>query len=189
MRLFVFFSLIISSFNIQAQLLEYNIDWNGNTQYELEQKKVSVPQVKNFNTNYSFNQSYSLVKQWKDNQIIDANSVKIVRAEFSEININNFSGLEKIKFPNKIEFQLNSSISKTGLSNPSASNSKILGKYFEREDPYAPEVYKAKVEPIKSISSMKSSFDIFFAEALNVILVPFRACLSRISAPVCQASQ
>ena len=104
MRLFIFFSLIITSFNIHAQSLEYNIDWNGNIQYELEQKKVSVPQVKNFNTNYSFNQSYSLVKQWKDNQIIDANSVKLVRAEFSEININNFSGLEKIKFPNKIEF-------------------------------------------------------------------------------------
>jgi hypothetical protein len=115
MRLFVFFSLIISSFNIHAQSLEYNIDWNGNIQYELEQKKVSVPQVKNFNTNYSFNQSYSLVKQWKDNQIIDANSVKLVRAEFSEININNFSGLEKIKFPNKIEFQLNTSISKNEL--------------------------------------------------------------------------
>ena len=115
MRLFVFFSLIISSFNIQAQLLEYNIDWNGNTQYELEQKKVSVPQVKNFNTNYSFNQSYRLVKQWKDNQIIDVNSVRLVRAEFSEINIDNFSGLEKIKFPNKIEFQLNTSISKNEL--------------------------------------------------------------------------
>ena len=115
MRLFVFFSLIISSFNIQAQFLEYNIDWNGNTQYELEQKKVSVPQVKNFNTNYSFNQSYFLVKQWKDNQIIDVNSVRLVRAEFSEININNFSGLEKIKFPNKIEFQLNTSISKNEL--------------------------------------------------------------------------
>ena len=69
---------------------------DGNSVYELnevlsntpfEKNKVNVPQIENFKNNYSFNQSYSIVKQWKDSQLIDVNSIRLVNAEFSNLNI------------------------------------------------------------------------------------------------------
>ena len=94
MRLFFFFSLIITSLNIHAQYIEYDINWIDGIEYEIEKNKVNVPKIENFENNYSFNQSYSIVKQWKDSQLIDANSIKLVNAEFS--NLNSFVLLKRL---------------------------------------------------------------------------------------------
>ena len=115
MRLFFFFSLIITSLNIHAQYIEHDINWIDGIEYEIEKNKVNVPQIENFKNNYSFNQSYSIVKQWKDSQLIDVNSIRLVNAEFSNLNIDDFSGLKKIDFPQQLEFYLNSSISKNEI--------------------------------------------------------------------------
>jgi len=54
MRLFFFFSLIITSLNIHAQYIEFDIDWTDGIEYEIEKNKVNVPQIENFEINYSF---------------------------------------------------------------------------------------------------------------------------------------
>ena len=87
MRLFFFIFLTITTVNIHAQYIEYDINWIDGIEYEIDNNKVYVPQIENFENNYSFNQSYSVVKQWKDSQLIDINSIRIVNAEFSNINI------------------------------------------------------------------------------------------------------
>ena len=115
MRLFFFIFLTITTVNIYAQYIEYDINWIDGIEYEIDNNKVYVPQIENFENNYSFNQSYSVVKQWKDSQLIDINSIRIVNAEFSNINIDNFSGLKKINFPREIEFYLNTSISRNEM--------------------------------------------------------------------------
>ena len=115
MRLFFFIFLTITTVNIHAQYIEYDINWIDGIEYEIDNNKVYVPQIENFENNYSFNQSYSVVKQWKDSQLIDINSIRIVNAEFSNINIDNFSGLKKINFPQEIEFYLNTSISRNEM--------------------------------------------------------------------------
>lgn len=112
MRHIILFSLLFLSSHILAQSLEFVIEWEDRIEYEVNNIKVDLPNSKNFDINYSFKESFKLVKQWEESKLIDPQSVRLIDVKFSEIDFDEYSGLDKINFPDNFDINFNSSISK-----------------------------------------------------------------------------
>ena len=115
MRIILFYCLIFFNFNIHAQSMKIEIDWDGEEEYFINKKSLIVPKSKNFNSNYAHGEYFTLVKQWQEDLVIDKNSVVITNLESSRIDINNFSGLKNIKFSDDLNLRFNTSSSKNQL--------------------------------------------------------------------------
>ena len=85
MRHIILFSLLFLSSHILAQSLEFVIEWEDRIEYEVNNIKVDLPNSKNFDINYSFKESFKLVKQWEESKLIDPQSVRLIDVKFSEI--------------------------------------------------------------------------------------------------------
>ena len=112
MRHIILFSLLFLSSHILAQSLEFVIEWEDRIEYEVNNIKVDLPNSKNFDINYSFKESFKLVKQWQESKLIDPQSVRLIDVKFSKIDFEEYSGLDKINFPDNFDINFNSSISK-----------------------------------------------------------------------------
>ena len=112
MRIIILFYLICLSSNLFGQSLKFDIDWNGTEEYFIGKKSFIIPNSKNFKNNYDYSGYYKIVNQWQDDKIIDQSSVIISNIQYSNLNIEEFPGLKEIDFEEKVEFNLNSSISK-----------------------------------------------------------------------------
>ena len=98
MRIITFLSLILISSNFFGQSSQIDIDWLGEEQYNIGNISLIVPNSKNFKNNYSYGDYYRVVKQWESDRIIDESSVEISNIIYSDIDISNYNGLEKINF-------------------------------------------------------------------------------------------
>ena len=112
MRIITFLSLILISSNFFSQSSQIDIDWFGKEQYNIGNISFIVPNSKNFKNNYSYGDYYRVVKQWESDRIIDESSVEISNIIYSDIDISDYNGLEKINFSKEANFRFNSSISK-----------------------------------------------------------------------------
>ena len=112
MRIITFLALILISANFFSQSSQIDINWEGNEHYNIANKSFIVPKSKDFKNNYSYGDYYRIVKQWESDRIIDESSIDISNIIYSDIDISQFNGLEKINFPEKASFKFNSSISK-----------------------------------------------------------------------------
>jgi len=115
MRIIILFYLICVSNNLFGQSLKFDVDWNGVEEYFIGKKSLIIPNSKNFKNNYSYSGYYKIVNQWQDDKIIDQSSVIISNIQYSNLNIEEFPGLKEIDFQEKVEFNLNSSISKNKI--------------------------------------------------------------------------
>jgi len=115
MRIITFLSLILISTNFFSQSSQIDIDWFGEEQYNIGNLSLIVPNSKNFKNNYSYGDYYKIVKQWESDKIIDESSVEISNIIYSDIDISEYNGLEKINFSNEANFRFNSSISKNKI--------------------------------------------------------------------------
>ena len=115
MRIITFLSLILISTNFFSQSSQIDIDWFGEEQYNIGNSSLIVPNSKNFKNNYSYGDYYKIVKQWESDKIIDESSVEISNIIYSDIDISEYNGLEKINFSNEANFRFNSSISKNKI--------------------------------------------------------------------------
>ena len=112
MRIITFLALLLISANFFSQSSQIDINWEGNEHYNIANKSLIVPKSKDFKNNYSYGDYYRIVKQWESDRIIDESSIEISNIIYSDIDISQFNGLEKINFPKKASFKFNSSISK-----------------------------------------------------------------------------
>ena len=78
-------------------------------------KYYEIPYSKNFDNNFSFGHHYKIVQQWEDDNLIDPNSVKISDLKYSDINLKDYSGFEKLKFEDELRLKIQSSISKNKI--------------------------------------------------------------------------
>ncbi len=115
MRIIILFYLIFLSNNLFSQSLKFDVDWNGAEEYFIGKKSLIIPNSKNFKNNYGYSGYYKIVNQWQDDKIIDQSSVIISNIQYSNLNIEQFSGLKEIDFQEKVEFNLNSSVSKNKI--------------------------------------------------------------------------
>ena len=115
MRIITFLSLILISSNFLSQSSQIDIDWFGDVQYNIGNISLIVPNSKNFKNNYSYRDYYRVVKQWESDRIIDESSVEISNIIYSDIDISDYNGLEKINFSKEANFRFNSSISKNKI--------------------------------------------------------------------------
>ena len=115
MRNIILFYLIFLSNNFYSQSLKFNIEWSGMEEYSIEKNSFNIPSSKNFKNNYSYGAYYKIVNQWEDDKIIDKKSVRITNIKYSDLNIDIYSGLEKIIFKEDIELNFNSSVSKNKI--------------------------------------------------------------------------
>ena len=115
MRIITFLSLILISTNLFSQSSQIDIDWFGEEQHNIGNISLIVPNSKNFKNNYSYGDYYKIVKQWESDKIIDESSVEISNIIYSDIDISEYNGLEKINFSNGANFRFNSSISKNKI--------------------------------------------------------------------------
>ena len=115
MRIITFLSLILIPINLICQTSQIEIDWIGNDRYNIGQNSVIVPKTKNFQNNYSYGEYFRIVKQWESDKIINESSVQITNLSYSNIDIEKFSGLDKINFKNEPEISFNSSVSKSKI--------------------------------------------------------------------------
>ena len=112
MRIITFLALILISANFFSQSSQIDINWEGNEHYNIANMSLIVPKSKDFKNNYSYGDYYRIVKQWESDRIIDESSIEISNIIYSDIDISQFNGLEKINFPKEASFNFNSSISK-----------------------------------------------------------------------------
>ena len=115
MRIIILFYLIFLSNNLFSQSLKFDVDWNGTEEYFIGKKSFIIPNSKNFKNNYAYSGYYKIVNQWQDDKIIDQSSVIISNIQYSNLNIEQFSGLKEIDFQENVELNLNSSISKNKI--------------------------------------------------------------------------
>mgnify|MGYP001374885670 FL=1 len=115
MRIITFLSLILISANFFSQSSQIDIDWFGEEQYNIGNLSLIVPNSKNFKNNYSYGDYYKIVKQWESDKIIDESSVQISNIIYTDIDVSEYNGLEKINFSNEANFRFNSSISKNKI--------------------------------------------------------------------------
>ena len=115
MRIITFLSLILIPINLISQTSQIDIDWIGNEQYNIGQNSVIVPKTKNFQNNYSYGEYFRIVKQWESDKIINESSVQITNLSYSNIDVEQFSGLDKINFKNEPEISFKSSVSKSKI--------------------------------------------------------------------------
>ena len=100
---------------IHAQSLEISVKWDGSEVLEMGKKYYEIPYSKNFDNNFSFGHHYKIVQQWEDDNLIDPNSVKISDLKYSDINLKDYSGFEKLKFEDELRLKIQSSISKNKI--------------------------------------------------------------------------
>ena len=112
MRIITFLALLLISANFFSQSSQIDINWEGNEHYNIANMSLIVPKSKDFKNNYSYGDYYRIVKQWESDRIIDESSIEISNIIYSDIDISQFNGLEKINFPKEASFKFNSSISK-----------------------------------------------------------------------------
>ena len=74
--------------------------------YNIANMSLIVPKSKDFKNNYSYGDYYRIVKQWESDRIIDESSIEISNIIYSDIDISQFNGLEKINFPKKLDLVL-----------------------------------------------------------------------------------
>ena len=115
MRILLISVLFIFSTNLLGQSLKIDIDWEGEKHYNIGKNSYQVPNTKNFKDNYSYGENFSLVKQWSSDKIIDESSIQINNIIYSDIDIAEYNGLEKISFSREPHFRFNSSISKNKI--------------------------------------------------------------------------
>ena len=115
MRILLISVLFIFSTNLLGQSLKIDIDWEGEKHYNIGKNSYQVPNTKNFKDNYSYGENFSLVKQWSNDKIIDESSIQIDNIIYSDIDIAEYNGLEKISFSREPHFRFNSSISKNKI--------------------------------------------------------------------------
>lgn len=115
MRLIIFIFLILYSHNLFSQSKRIKLEWDGKEEFLLENKSFYLPASKNFKNNFAYSDYFKIVSQWKDERIIDKNSVVIDDIKFSNINIDNYSGLQNMSFSEELQFSFNSSISKNKI--------------------------------------------------------------------------
>ena len=115
MRIIFFNTLLFFNLNIFGQSIQININWEGEAKHHIGGKSLLVPSSENFKNNFSYGDYFRIVNQWNSDKIIDASSVRISNIIYSEIEINQFTGLEKINFKNEINVSFNSSISKNKI--------------------------------------------------------------------------
>ena len=111
MRILILFFLIFKSFSLASQITQIEINWDGVKRYSIGEKSFVVPKTKNFENNYSFGDYFKIVKQWESDKIIDKSSVQISNIVYSVIDIENYSGLDKINFDKEANINFNSSVS------------------------------------------------------------------------------
>ena len=111
MRILILFFLIFKSFSLASQITQIEINWDGVKRYSIGEKSFVVPKTKNFENNYSFGDYFKIVKQWESDKIIDKSSVQISNIVYSVIDIENYTGLDKINFDKEANINFNSSVS------------------------------------------------------------------------------
>ena len=112
MRPVVLFFLFFTPYILAKETINFNVEWSGSVVYEISIISVSLPDAKNFKIEYSIQEKFKLINQWSESKLIDPKSVEVRDVKYSTIDIKNFSGLDKIIFPNDFNVNLNSSISK-----------------------------------------------------------------------------
>ncbi len=115
MRIVILYCLILFTTSFSSQSLKIDINWQGEESYSTGKSSFVIPKSKNFKNNYSYRVHFKIVKQWEDKNIIDINSVKITNVRYSNINVDSYSGLEKIHFNTKPGIVLKSSTSKNKI--------------------------------------------------------------------------
>ena len=108
MRIFTLCSLILISTNFFAQSLKIDVEWDGEKSYALGGNTFVVPETKNFKNNFSYGDYFRITMQWDSEKIIDAASVVISNILYDDIYLNQYSGLKKFNFNNKINVRFNS---------------------------------------------------------------------------------
>ncbi|MAP99445.1 MAG: peptidase C25 [Flavobacteriaceae bacterium] len=115
MRPVVLFFLFFTPYILAKETINFNVEWGGSVVYEISKISVNLPDTKNFKIEYSIQEKFKLINQWSESKLIDPKSVEIRDVKYSTIDIKNFSGLDKIIFPNDFNVNLNSSISKNQI--------------------------------------------------------------------------
>ena len=106
MRIITFLALLLISANFFSQSSQIDINWEGNEHYNIANKSLIVPKSKDFKNNYSYGDYYRIVKQWESDRIIDESSIDISNIIYSDIDISQYNGLDKINLPKEASLSL-----------------------------------------------------------------------------------
>ena len=106
--LFTFF-ICISAF---SQTKDFVIQWNGTRTLSTETYNVEVPFFNKENFNFSISHGLTFFSEWKVDDYIDENSVKIVNVNYENISREDLKGVKLYTIPNKIQFSFKNAISR-----------------------------------------------------------------------------
>ena len=129
----VAFLLLINFCSVTSQEKLININWVDNKTYLSESNSFDIPYFDNYSHNFEPDVGVILVTQWKEDFLIDPNSIRIKKINSESVNTSEIGNLDINTVPNKIDFKLNNSLSKNNRTlylelNPFFKENNILKK-------------------------------------------------------------
>ena len=129
----VAFLLLINFCSVASQEKLININWVDNKTYLSESNSFDIPYFDNYSHNFEPDVGVILVTQWKEDFLIDPNSIRIKKINSESVNTSEIGNLDINNVPNKIDFKLNNSLSKNNRTlylelNPFFKENNILKK-------------------------------------------------------------
>ena len=129
----VVFLLLINFCSVASQEKLININWVDNKTYLSESSSFDIPYFDNYSHNFEPDVGVILVTQWKEDFLIDPNSIRIKKINSQSVNASEIGNLDINTIPNKIDFKLNNSLSKNNRTlylelNPFFKENNILKK-------------------------------------------------------------
>ena len=129
----VAFLLLINFCSVTSQEKLININWVDNKTYLSESNSFDIPYFDNYSHNFEPDVGVILVTQWKEDFLIDPNSIRIKKINSESVNTSEIGNLDINNVPNKIDFKLNNSLSKNNRTlylelNPFFKENNILKK-------------------------------------------------------------
>ena len=129
----VAFLLLINFCSVASQEKLININWVDNKTYLSESNSFDIPYFDNYSHNFEPDVGVILVTQWKEDFLIDPNSIRIKKINSESVNTSEIGNLDINTVPNKIDFKLNNSLSKNNRTlylelNPFFKENNILKK-------------------------------------------------------------